>query len=153
MSLVVRALAKRYGSMTVFCDVSLQVRRGEFVAIVGESGVGKSTLLNCMAGLDSWDQGSVSLDEPLPGRPAAPQPHGQGQRRDAEQAVSGLEQQEEEQHQRRDVAAAAVRKERDEKSNKEKKNVLYYLSQVTRIIFSPPPSLSLAVLPLLFKNS
>jgi len=62
MSLVVRALAKRYGSMTVFCDVSLQVRRGEFVAIVGESGVGKSTLLNCMAGLDSWDQGSVSLD-------------------------------------------------------------------------------------------
>jgi putative ABC transport system ATP-binding protein len=29
------------------------------VAIVGESGVGKSTLLNCMAGLDSWDSGSI----------------------------------------------------------------------------------------------
>ena len=41
---------------------ALQVAPGEFVAIVGESGVGKSTLLNCMAGLDSWDAGSVSLD-------------------------------------------------------------------------------------------
>ena len=42
--------------------VSIEVARGEFVAIVGESGVGKSTLLNCMAGLDSWDEGSIILD-------------------------------------------------------------------------------------------
>ncbi len=61
MSLMVRNLAKRYGDMTVFSNVSLEVAEGEFVAIVGESGVGKSTLLNCMAGLDTWDEGSVIL--------------------------------------------------------------------------------------------
>ncbi|MDB5752411.1 MAG: transporter related protein [Ramlibacter sp.] len=59
--LQVRGLAKRYGDTTVFRDVSLSVAAGEFVAIVGESGVGKSTLLNCMAGLDSWDAGSIAI--------------------------------------------------------------------------------------------
>jgi len=62
MSLVVRDLAKRYGEVPVFQHVSLTVQPGEFVAIVGESGVGKSTLLNCLAGLDHWDSGSVSID-------------------------------------------------------------------------------------------
>ncbi|MBV7419993.1 ABC transporter ATP-binding protein [Comamonas sp. CMM03] len=56
-------LAKRYGTgadaATVFEQVNLEVAAGEFVAIVGDSGVGKSTLLNCLAGLDRWDQGQV----------------------------------------------------------------------------------------------
>jgi putative ABC transport system ATP-binding protein len=60
-TLAVRQLAKRYGASTVFEGVTLDVAAGEFVAIVGESGVGKSTLLNCMAGLDSSDEGSVLL--------------------------------------------------------------------------------------------
>ena len=62
MSLQIRNLGKRYGETAVFSQVTLSVAPGEFVAIVGESGVGKSTLLNCMAGLDSWDEGSVSLN-------------------------------------------------------------------------------------------
>ncbi len=62
MSLSVRGLAKHYGDVPVFANVSLDVQPGEFVAVVGESGVGKSTLLNCMAGLDDWNAGSVNLD-------------------------------------------------------------------------------------------
>ncbi len=62
MSLQITNLSKHYRDVAVFSNVSLTVARGEFVAIVGESGVGKSTLLNCMAGLDSWDAGTVSLD-------------------------------------------------------------------------------------------
>ena len=62
MQLSVSKLAKHYGDSVVFSQVSLEVASGEFVAIVGESGVGKSTLLNCLAGLDHWDQGTVLLD-------------------------------------------------------------------------------------------
>jgi putative ABC transport system ATP-binding protein len=54
-------LCKRYGDTPVFSNVSLQLARGEFVALVGESGVGKSTLLNCIAGLDSADSGTVHI--------------------------------------------------------------------------------------------
>ena len=57
MTLEVQNLSKRYGDKAVFSDVSLRVQPGEFIAIMGDSGVGKSTLLNCMAGLDSWDSG------------------------------------------------------------------------------------------------
>jgi len=59
--LSVKGLAKRYGDSPVFSNVTLEVPAGRFVAVVGESGVGKSTLLNCMAGLDHWDEGEVTL--------------------------------------------------------------------------------------------
>lgn len=46
----------------LFDHVSFDLRRGELVAIMGESGVGKSTLLNIVAGLDTPDHGSVAFD-------------------------------------------------------------------------------------------
>ena len=61
MTLCIRDLSTHYADTAVFSHVDLDVAPGEFVAIVGESGVGKSTLLNCMAGLDQWDSGSVEL--------------------------------------------------------------------------------------------
>ena len=62
MTLRIAGLVKHSGDVPVFEHVSLEVAAGEFVAIVGESGVGKSTLLNCMAGLDTWDAGTVVHD-------------------------------------------------------------------------------------------
>jgi putative ABC transport system ATP-binding protein len=59
MSLQLLNLSKRYGANTVFDDISLEVAEGEFVAILGDSGVGKSSLLNCIAGLDDWTSGQV----------------------------------------------------------------------------------------------
>ena len=60
--LEVSRLAKRYGDAVVFSSVDLQVAPGEFIAVLGESGVGKSTLLNCIAGLDTVDAGAVRID-------------------------------------------------------------------------------------------
>jgi putative ABC transport system ATP-binding protein len=57
----VQGLARRYGAEVVFEQVNLRVQPGEFVAIVGDSGVGKSTLLNALAGLDRVDAGHVQL--------------------------------------------------------------------------------------------
>ena len=50
------------GGRVLFEGLDLGVAPGEFVAITGESGVGKSTLLNIIAGLDQADAGSVSID-------------------------------------------------------------------------------------------
>ena len=62
----VRNLTKSYGGPSgrrVLDDVQLCVQPGEYVAIVGESGVGKSTLLNLIAGLDVPDAGQILLED------------------------------------------------------------------------------------------
>jgi len=64
--LVVRLenLSKRFSKdrPAIFEGVDLELRRGEYLAIMGESGVGKSTLLNLLAGLDAADSGRVVLE-------------------------------------------------------------------------------------------
>ncbi|QOY96131.1 ABC transporter ATP-binding protein [Massilia sp. UMI-21] len=60
--LVLDNLTKTYGGRSVLSGLSHSFRAGEFVAIMGESGVGKSTLLNIIAGLDTPDGGQVIVD-------------------------------------------------------------------------------------------
>jgi putative ABC transport system ATP-binding protein len=52
-------VTKRFGERIVLNGVSLEVAAGEYVAIVGDSGIGKSTLLNVIAGLEPADSGKV----------------------------------------------------------------------------------------------
>jgi putative ABC transport system ATP-binding protein len=59
--LQLEGLSKSFGETPVFSGVTLQLARGEFVALLGESGVGKSTLLNCIAGLERADHGGVTV--------------------------------------------------------------------------------------------
>jgi ABC-type polar amino acid transport system ATPase subunit len=58
----VRDLVKRHGSLEVLRGVSLQVDRGEVAVIIGPSGGGKSTLLRCLNGLESFQSGVVTID-------------------------------------------------------------------------------------------
>jgi len=63
--LYIRDLNKSYVGArprSVLRDLALHLSRGEYIAIIGESGVGKSTLLNLIAGLDLPDSGSITLD-------------------------------------------------------------------------------------------
>ena len=55
-------VTKRFGARIVLNEVSLEVAPGEYVAVVGESGIGKSTLLHVIAGLEPADSGSVVFD-------------------------------------------------------------------------------------------
>jgi len=61
-ALAVTALSKTIpGGRRLFDGLGLQVAAGEIVAIMGESGVGKSTLLNLIAGLDAADAGEIAI--------------------------------------------------------------------------------------------
>jgi putative ABC transport system ATP-binding protein len=56
-------VTKRFGGRSVLEAVSLEIAAGEYVAIVGESGIGKSTLLNVVAGLEPVDSGTIVFQQ------------------------------------------------------------------------------------------
>jgi ABC-type polar amino acid transport system ATPase subunit len=74
--IAVRGLVKRHGTVQVLNGVALAVQRGEVAAVIGPSGGGKSTLLRCITGLESFEEGTIEvdgirLDAGLPARGAA----------------------------------------------------------------------------------
>jgi putative ABC transport system ATP-binding protein len=75
LGLAIDALCKAYpgAEHPVFSGYSLDLPAGALCAVVGVSGVGKTTLLNCIAAMDSWDSGAIAVGgEPVPmGDPAA----------------------------------------------------------------------------------
>lgn len=63
LAVSVRGLVRRYGSRIVIEALDLDIRKGEFVALLGESGCGKTTLLRALAGLDLPDAGEIRAPE------------------------------------------------------------------------------------------
>ena len=59
--LVIEGLSKAFGSHTLFSDVNIHIRRGERVAIIGDNGTGKTTLLKIITGLADADAGTLTL--------------------------------------------------------------------------------------------
>ena len=61
----IHGATKRFGGVLALDDVSLDVRRGEVLAVLGDNGAGKSTLIKCLSGVHRLDAGTIEMD----GRP------------------------------------------------------------------------------------
>jgi polar amino acid transport system ATP-binding protein len=63
MSLVsIKDVKKSFGPVAVLKGVSIEIARGDVVAIIGRSGSGKSTLLRCINGLETYEAGSIEAE-------------------------------------------------------------------------------------------
>jgi len=60
--LKVNSLTKRFGKQTVLKEVSFEVKKGEIVTLLGQSGAGKTTILRCINGLESFNSGTIDID-------------------------------------------------------------------------------------------
>lgn len=61
-----RGVTKYFGSVIALSDVSMTVRRGEVVCLLGDNGAGKSTLIKCLSGVHRPDEGEIRMDgEPV----------------------------------------------------------------------------------------
>src|SRR6266850_4029016 len=58
----IEAVAKKFGGLRAVDRLSLDIRAGEFFALLGPSGCGKTTLLRLLAGLETPDEGRILLD-------------------------------------------------------------------------------------------
>src|SRR5436190_1456238 len=61
--LELKNVSKSYGGTPVLRDINLSIEKGEFVAIVGYSGAGKTTFIALIAGLIQAEQGSITLND------------------------------------------------------------------------------------------
>lgn len=59
--LKINSLSKTYGTRIIFDGFNLSVKQGQFVALMGANGIGKTTLLNVLAGLATYDSGKIEL--------------------------------------------------------------------------------------------
>jgi D-xylose transport system ATP-binding protein len=59
--LALRNISKRFGAIVALDDVSLEVNRGEVLALLGDNGAGKSTLIKCISGVHHIDSGVIEL--------------------------------------------------------------------------------------------
>jgi polar amino acid transport system ATP-binding protein len=61
--ITIEHLSKQYGALAVLKDVSVEIRKGEVISIIGPSGTGKSTLLRCLNLLEAPTSGSIRVDD------------------------------------------------------------------------------------------
>jgi D-xylose transport system ATP-binding protein len=61
-ALALRGAKKRFGAVTALDGISIDVHRGEVLALLGDNGAGKSTLIKCLSGVHRLDSGSIEMD-------------------------------------------------------------------------------------------